>query len=163
MLGFLGYKMMGLLNKSESGEMSENFEYVRPDGQKKQLRDFEGRYVLLDFWASWCGPCIRDIPKIKKLNDEFSESSFVDAEGFTLISVALEKKEEHWKRALERYKMDWTNHALDQSVFVMTSDIASKYGVTDIPAMFLIGPDGKILLSTPSFAELRQFLADKAK
>lgn len=141
----------------DKGQMAADFSFKLPSGEEKKLSDFQGNYVLLDFWASWCGPCLREFPELKELYNEFSESEF------EIISIAIEKKADRWLKAIDKYDLHWPNHGLDQSAFVRTSTIAKLYGVTDIPSHFLIDPKGEIVLSQPSVSEVRQFMKSLGK
>jgi len=133
-------------------DTAPDVELALRDGTTAHLSDLRGSYVLLDFWASWCGPCIKDIPKIKQLDQAYA------GDNFQVVSIALEKKADRWERALDKYGLDWKYNALDQAAFVRLSSAASAYGVTDIPATFLIDPDGTILGRNMSLDEIKSIL-----
>lgn len=151
-----------LRSGTTAGEMAPDFSITIRNGSEVSLSDLKGQYVLLDFWASWCGPCLKDIPKIKKLDQDYSEKTFGDAAGFEVFSIALEKNASRWEKALDKYDMNWKYTAVDESKFVRLSTIASSYGVTDIPHTVLIDPQGLILGVNLQDSEIRQIL-DKAR
>ncbi len=154
----------GVLHRPQPGEgAAPDFSIELRDGSLASLSDLQGKYVLLDFWASWCGPCLKDIPKVKKLQADFGGSQTSSSPGFEVFSIALEKDGKRWEKALDRYDMQWKYNALDESKFVRLSKMASLYGVTDIPATFLINPEGKILGVNLPDADIRKILKEGIK
>lgn len=124
-----------------NGRRAPDFSAKLISGKDVQLSDFKGNYILLDFWASWCGPCRRTNPKIVKLFENFKNVTFKNAKKFIIISIALEKKGEiPWKAAIEQDHLYWPYHILD-----MENKIAALYGVTKIPSSFLVSPEGLII------------------
>ena len=121
--------------KTAPGQMFTDFAITQPDGSVKKLSDYVGRgkYILADFWASWCGPCRREIPNIKNVYAKFH------GEQFDVVSVAVWDKVEDTLRAIEEEGLPW-NQIIDcQKV---PTDI---YGIEGIPELILFGPDGTIL------------------
>jgi len=149
--------------QGKSGEEAPNFEAELISGEKFELNDLKGKYVLLDFWGSWCGPCRRDNPNLVKLHNEFNTEDFVDAEGFEIVTVALEKNDRTWKRAAEKDGFIWKHQIVQESRIVLLSPVAQKYAVSDIPAKFLIDPKGKIIGVNQKYSEIRQQLAERRK
>ena len=138
---------------ADKGESAPDFEAVLIDGTPFKLSDLRGRYVLLDFWASWCLPCRRANPNLAKLQQKYGDK-------LSIVTIALEKRGEAWKRAAEMDGFTWKYQIVEHQKLVMLSDIARKYGVSEIPAKFLISPEGK-LLEKMSFDEIDQFLSTK--
>ncbi len=122
----------------EDGEQAPDFETTLIDGTPFKLSNLQGKYILLDFWGSWCPPCRKESPKLVTLHKKYSDQ-------LTIVTVALEKDGRHWKKASEKDGFVWKNQIVDQNRFVLMSSIARKYGVTEIPAKFLISPEGKLL------------------
>jgi len=100
------------------------------------LSSLRGKYVLLDFWASWCGPCRGENPNVVRMYNKFKDK------GFTIYSVSLDQAKENWVRAIRNDNLTWT-HVSDLKYW--QSEAAQKYGVQGIPATFLLDKDGKII------------------
>ena len=103
------------------------------DGTKFRLAEHKGKIVILDFWASWCGPCLQAMPQVDRVAHEFAD------QGVELFAINLEETPEKVKGALERLKLE-TTVALDQN-----GRVAERYGVTSIPQTVIIDREGKIV------------------
>lgn len=115
------------------------FEGTDINGKRLKLSDFQGKYVLLDFWATWCGPCIGQLPYLKQAHEKFKDRS-----DFVLLSLSLDKSMEDLRAFLKAEQLSWTQAYLgDWS----STDVPSSYGVQGIPAVFLINPEGKVIES----------------
>ncbi|HLV23793.1 MAG TPA: thioredoxin-like domain-containing protein [Moheibacter sp.] len=122
--------------KSSIGVISPNFKMKDWLGKERELKDFKGKYVLLDFWASWCKPCLEDFPHLKSLYSEYHEK------GFEIIQISQDKDMNKWKSAIENYQI---NNWIHFSSHFNQSNVEGKFFVGAIPVKILIGPDGKIL------------------
>ena len=111
---------------------------VLPDssGQTVDMKDILGKYTLLDFWASWCGPCLLQIPDLHAAYDAFHDS------GFEIIGVSVDKNGDKWKKAINKYEMNWPQLS---DLKGWSSEAAADYNVTFIPFNMLIDENGKIL------------------
>jgi len=145
------------------GEMAKDFEAELIDGTPFSIEDLKGQYVLLDFWGSWCGPCRRENPVLVNLYEGFHGKEFVDAEGFEVVTVALEKNDRMWKKAAQKDGFVWKNQIVQISKFVLASPIAQKYNVSNLPSKFLIGPKGNIISANMSYEHINRVLAGKLK
>ncbi len=143
-----------------SGEAVKDFSGELADGTPFQLTDLQGKYVLLDFWGSWCGPCIAELPQVKQLYETYRTTTFKKADGFTIVSVAVEKEEDRWRRALDRYEMPWPYQLMDQatSLRFFDSPIAGLYGVKQVPTKFLIDEKGVVIGVDQSMEEIARYL-----
>jgi len=149
--------------ESNNGKMAPEFTAELISGEEFSLDELRGRYVLLDFWGSWCGPCRKENPELVRLYNRFKSKTFTDAESLELVSVALEKSGDYWKKVAEAHGFNWPYQIVQHSKAVLMSPLAQKYSVRNIPAKFLIDPEGRILSVNASFDELNAFLASKQK
>lgn len=148
-----------------SGENRKEFSGVLADQSAFKLSDLSGQYVLLDFWGSWCGPCIKEMPEVKALYQKYGQTAFKKAKGFTVVSVAVEQSEKRWRRALEKYQMPWPYQIMDEaeSLRFFDSPIATLYGVKQVPTKFLIDEKGSIIGVDQPFEEIIAFLEKEKK
>ena len=107
------------------------------DGNLVKLSDLRGQYVLIDFWASWCGPCRRENPNVVKLYNKYKDK------GFDIYSVSLDKDVNKWKNAIQQDGLVWDNHVSD--LMGWETSVMPIYGFTSIPHTVLIDEDGKII------------------
>ncbi len=100
------------------------------------LSSLRGKYVLVDFWASWCGPCRQENPNVVKAFNQYKDK------GFTVLGVSLDQKKEPWLKAIEKDQLTWT-HVSDLKYW--QNEVAVQYGINAIPASFLLDPNGRII------------------
>ena len=160
-IGFLGYKYVYQAPKYSDGEILPNFETTLLNEEAFELKQLRGKYVLVDFWGSWCPPCREDNPNIVKLYDEFNGKSFTDAEGFEVVSIAIETKKDRCVSAIEQDGLRWEYHIVLLDRF--KSEIAKAFGVREIPTKYLLSPSGKIISVNSSYEKLQKMLNDKLK
>lgn len=124
--------------KTTIGVMAADFSQPDVNGKKITLSSFKGKYVLLDFWASWCGPCRAENPNVLKAYNEFKDKNF------DVFAVSLDDKKENWLKAVKDDAMPWTQVS---DLMGWKNKAAAIYAITAIPQNFLINPDGKIIAS----------------
>ena len=112
-----------------------DFEVVQPDGKALRLSDFvgKGKYVLVDFWASWCGPCREEIPRLKDIYYQYKDKAF------DIVGAPVYDKPENTMEAVEVLKVPW------KQIPGVPESVPVAYGFDYIPYIILIGPDGTIL------------------
>jgi thiol-disulfide isomerase/thioredoxin len=125
------------------GDIAPDMEFEDPDGKKLSLSSLRGKVVLIDFWASWCGPCRRENPNIVRAYNKYSEAKFKTAKGFEIYSVSLDKNKGRWLSAIKMDKLDWKYHVSDLKAW--QSEAARLYGVRSIPTNYLINEEGVII------------------
>ena len=124
-------------HKTSIGAMAPDLAFPDPDGKIRKLSDLRGKVVLLDFWASWCGPCRRESPNVRNVYAKYHD------QGFEVFSVSLDRDANNWKKAIADDKLVWPNHVSDLKYW--SSEAAAIYGVRSIPSMFLIDREGRIV------------------
>ena len=118
------------------GYSAINFTLQDTSGKNVSLSSYKGKYVLVDFWASWCGPCRGENPAVVAAYQKYK------AKGFDVLGVSLDNNKDKWKQAIKKDNLTWT-HVSD--LMGWKSETAQKYGVTSIPFNVLLDKDGKIL------------------
>ncbi len=139
-----------LASKLAVGKVAPVFKFPTPDG-KKLLgpEDFKGKYLLIDFWASWCGPCRKAVPQLKKNYEKYKDK------GFEILSVSIDKQDSDWKKALEEEQMPWQQVCAPNS----GKDIMKTYQFGGIPHLVLLDKDGKIIEKGITVTQLDEKLA----
>jgi peroxiredoxin len=136
---FFGKKMGDAVKASEGtavGAKAADFTLPDVNGKLVSLNSYKGKYVLIDFWASWCGPCRQENPNVVKAYNSFK------AKGFDVLGVSLDREKDDWTKAIEKDNLTWT-HVSDLKYW--DNEVAKLYGVQAIPSNFLLDKEGNII------------------
>lgn len=142
------------IESSKVGKQMLDFSLPDKNGIFINTKQYRGSILFIDFWASWCDPCRKQIPEVTKIYEKFKDKNF------KILSISLDEKKDKWLLALEKEKMQWDN-VLEEKAF--KSEIVKKYEVTYIPNSFLIDEKGVILVNNPSMQELEDYLNKNLK
>lgn len=134
------------------GAEAPEIDLKNPEGKNIKLSSLRGKVVLIDFWASWCGPCRVEMPNVVAAYNKYKNK------GFTVYSVSLDKNMDAWVNSIKALNMPWENHVSDLKYW--QCEAAVRYGVNGIPATFLLDKQGKIVATNLRGAALDQKLAE---
>lgn len=144
---------IAIAKKTGIGKMAMDFTQNDTLGNPVMLSSFKGRYLLVDFWASWCGPCRAENPNVVKVFNKYKDKNF------HIIGVSLDRpgQKERWMKAIHDDKLEWTQVS---DLKFWDNEVAKQYGIKAIPQNLLLDPDGKIIAKNLRGEELDQKLAE---
>lgn len=132
------------------GKIATNFTLKDTSNNQVSLSDYKGKYVLIDFWASWCAPCRAENPNVVKAYNKFKNKNF------TIISISLDDSQKNWLNAVKNDHLEWAQLS---ELKGWDGKVSHDYAVTSIPTNYLIDPSGKIIAKNLRGAELEEALA----
>lgn len=138
------------LTALQPGKMAPDFKLPTPDGDTIALSDYRGKYVLVDFWASWCGPCRQENPNIVRMYNRFK------GKNFEILGVSLDKERAGWVKAIADDQLTWKQVS---DLKFWDSIVTGLYAIQSIPATLLVDPDGKIIARNLRGPELEEKIA----
>lgn len=138
---------MGEASLVNVGGIAPEIALPDPDGRQLKLSALRGKYVLLDFWSSWCGPCLAEMPNIKAIYNKYHDR------GFEIYGVSLDEKAELWQKAIREHGLSWLHVS---SLKGWKCPVAQRYGIKAIPKMYLLDKEGHIIAMDLRGEALRQ-------
>jgi len=149
----IGNVVVDLCDILQDGHLAPPFKVKTLDGKTVTLQDYRGKVVLLAFWATWCGPCIAELPTLKAIHADLAED-----DRFEMISLSLDGSIDPVRRLVHQHQLDWVQIHLGNW---SQTELPSQYAVSYLPAVFIIGPDGKIISQNVNESQIREQI-DKA-
>lgn len=152
-----GKNILAKIQGAQSAQLNttaKNFSQLSNTGKTIRLSNFKGKYLLLDFWASWCAPCRKEHPNLMNVYNTFKRNQF------EIIAVSLDNNKQDWGNAIQQDKINWIQIS---DLRGQQNAIALQYGVQSVPANFLIDPNGVIIGKNLSPEALREKLATLIK
>ncbi len=128
---FFGIHLSKILNAAQVGSPAPDFILKNETEKTYSLNDFSGKYVVLDFWGTWCGYCIKGIPRMKEYHSKYQDK-------IEFVSIDCKDNKQSWLKAIAKYDLDWIN------LFAENEEISEKYGVQGYPTKIILDKDGKI-------------------
>ena len=143
-----------------AGDEGPDFRAPLADGRTFALSELRGQYVLLDFWGSWCAPCLQALPGLRALYADYHDRRYTDAQNFEIVGIGVETDAARWRQGLARLQLPWPYQVIDRSGSLRFFDgaVADQYGITEVPTTYLLGPDGQVVSVNPTPVELRRLL-----
>lgn len=132
---FFGKYLSKILNAPKIGSTAPEFTLKNETGKNVSLSDFSGKYVVLDFWGTWCGFCIRGIPKMKEYYSKYQDK-------IEFVSIDCNDTRQAWLKAIDKYELNWIN------LFTENQEIVDKYGVEGFPTKIIINKEGGVAYRT---------------
>jgi thiol-disulfide isomerase/thioredoxin len=150
-LGFVGYKLW--TPRFVAGEAAPDIQVTLADGAQARLSELRGKYVILQFWGSWCGPCRAENKHLRTVHERYG------GKGLEMFSVGIEGSESAWKNAIHNDHLFWKYHSMEAQDF--SGNAARLYNIKSIPATFLLNPDGVIMGVNLRGEQLDKMLREK--
>lgn len=143
------------------GNKAPEIMQASPKGNVITLSSFKGKMVLVDFWASWCGPCRAENPAVVAAYNKYHSLNFKNGKGFEILSVSLDQNANAWEKAIEKDQLIWPNHVSDLQGW--SNAAAMRYGINSIPTNVLVDGNGIIIAKNLRGSDLEKTLDTQIK
>lgn len=141
-------------NLVQPGSVAPDFSLPDMDGIMHSLAEFKGKIVVLNFWASWCPDCRREIPDVKALYKKYGSKA-------VFVGISFDKSKDKWQKCVETSEMGWLQ--VSELRAWKDTQVSADYGVKWLPSVVVVGADGKVLLSTVMLSKVESLLKEKLK
>jgi len=142
---------------TEIGDKAPEIRLPSLAGDTIALSSLKGKVVLIDFWATWCAPCLKEIPELAKLYNKFKNADFVNAKGFEIYGVSMDSKKANWQKIINENGIDWIQVS---DLKFWSSPVAKLYNLQELPFNLLIDGNGIILAKNLHGEELEKELSN---
>jgi peroxiredoxin len=142
---------------TEIGDKAPEIRLPSLAGDTIALSSLKGKMVLIDFWATWCAPCVKEQPELSKLYNKFKNSDFSKGKGFEIFGVSLDSKKANWESVINKYGVSWIQVS---DLKFWSSPVAKLYNIQELPFNVLIDGNGIILAKNLHGTDLDQELAN---
>jgi thiol-disulfide isomerase/thioredoxin len=139
------------------GDKAPELSLPSPKGDSVSLQSLRGKLVLIDFWASWCAPCVQEQPMLAAVYKKYKNRNFKSGKGFEIYGVSLDNKKERWLAAIKKSKITWTQVS---DLKYWNSKAAKIYGIEALPYNLLIDENGIIIAVNLHGDELEKTLSE---
>ena len=135
----------------EIGDKAPEITLPSPDGKTVALSSLKNKLVLVDFWGTWCAPCVKEQPELAKLYKKYKSASFTNGKGFEIFGVSLDAKKENWDKGIKSQNINWIQVS---DLKFWRSPVAKTYNIQELPFNLLLDGRGVILAKNLHGAEL---------
>lgn len=148
-----------------NGDIAPNIVGTTAQNQAFDLKNLRGKIVLLDFWGSWCAPCLAQMPHLIDLYTNYANKPYTNAKGFDIVGIGIEENEARWKSTINRLALPWQHQLMDTTTSLRFFDgqFSKRYGVKQVPTTFLLNEDGYIMGVNLTHEEIAKLLEKKIK